>query len=1047
MVESTLGDVDASVPLLKLKPTADKYNFKERIRDLEGIIQPLKDGLSEQMRRRRALSGALVAEEGRVNANIFAAGEEFTEQSDHYAQALEQLAALRKQDQERVVQLKELRESLDAAQLDLEPLQARVIHQARRADEAEATVRERDATVSRLRDSLEESRSSEKRQRLLAAEAVTKIEACQADCKAQLEQAAGFNRKQTETADAERQQLLVAAQEREAKIQALQEALSTATEQLDRTRQELDGANLSLQAEGELTASLRLDVTALTQEASSLSHDLSSTQADLASSRRLVVDLEGSLQSAKEEHEKSATTFAAQRHSLEGELAQERAISQTLREDLGGARAQVQGKTSQLEELTREHSAQSAELLGEKAELQRLRLELVAVEAKLGATREELASASVSLRSQGHEAGDLRKRAEASVQEAADVRLELSSSREKVSELQSALRRSEQEQERLRAASAHDRQVLEGEASSHKAEVHRLQEELSLVTARLGSTREELAAANASLRTGSEQNSELHSRAATNSRELADTRRELSGSRQQYGELQTLLRIAEEERDRSVALASSREQALTEELAQAHARAAAQQEESVQAQATLKSTREDLERTARERHVLEVEFHSYKEHHGSSNHQQMEAIADLKVTVDRLTSKVESSQSEVAARHDNICQQQVYIESLEQKIRSAETDRRELHNAIQELKGNIRVFCRVRPPLPDTESALQSTDANKLSLACSGDSHSFAFDKVFAPCSTQAAVYDEVAGLVQSALDGYKVCIFAYGQTGSGKTFTMQGTGEHEGLIPRSLKTIFRSSESMRAKGWEWTLKASFMEVYNETFRDLLPADAVGSASAHVIKHDDEWGSMVTNMTIFEVTSLEQISMLMAKAARQRAVGQTDMNAVSSRSHSIFALYLRGVNKQHNSELHGALHLVDLAGSERLQRSGATGDRLKETQNINRSLSSLADVFLAKSEGRGHVPFRNSKLTHLMEPCLSGHGKTLMLVNVGPEQENSHETLCSLRFAGQVSQCTTGGRPKRHSKPVGDALAASSAPLGSSRATRPPTPATARPLR
>merc|ERR1719158_2801022 len=114
------------------------------------------------------------------------------------------------------------------------------------------------------------------------------------------------------------------------------------------------------------------------------------------------------------------------------------------------------------------------------------------------------------------------------------------------------------------------------------------------------------------------------------------------------------------------------------------------------------------------------------------------------------------------------------------------------------------------------------------------------------------------------------------------------------------------------------------------------------------------------------------------------------MNAVSSRSHSVFAMYLRGTSELLGTELCGALHLVDLAGSERLDRSGATGERLRETQNINRSLSSLADVFLAKAEGRSHVPFRNSKLTHLMEPCLSGQGKTLMAVNVGPETANSH---------------------------------------------------------
>merc|ERR1719486_652373 len=137
------------------------------------------------------------------------------------------------------------------------------------------------------------------------------------------------------------------------------------------------------------------------------------------------------------------------------------------------------------------------------------------------------------------------------------------------------------------------------------------------------------------------------------------------------------------------------------------------------------------------------------------------------------------------------------------------------------------------------------------------------------------------------------------------------------------------------------------------------------------------------------------------------------MNSASSRSHSIFAMYLKGTNNATDTELTGALHLVDLAGSERLDKSGSTGERLKETRNINRSLSSLADVFAAKAEGRGHVPFRNSKLTRLLEPCLSGQGKTLMLVSVQPEQRNAHETLCSLRFAKQVSQCNTGGKPRR----------------------------------
>merc|ERR1711920_100614 len=188
----------------------------------------------------------------------------------------------------------------------------------------------------------------------------------------------------------------------------------------------------------------------------------------------------------------------------------------------------------------------------------------------------------------------------------------------------------------------------------------------------------------------------------------------------------------------------------------------------------------------------------------------------------------------------------------------------------------------------------------------------------------------------------------------------------------------------------------------------------------------------VTNMTCVPVISMEDIDVLTAKAARLRAVGSTDMNAVSSRSHSVFSLYLTGSNTDLKVELRGALHLVDLAGSERLDRSGAVGDRLKETQNINRSLSSLADVFLAKAQGQQHIPFRNSKLTHLMEPCLSGHGKTLMAVNIRPEADNSHETLCSLRFASQASQCTTGGKARRSAKTLSKPTTAEEAKNGRS---------------
>jgi len=441
----------------------------------------------------------------------------------------------------------------------------------------------------------------------------------------------------------------------------------------------------------------------------------------------------------------------------------------------------------------------------------------------------------------------------------------------------------------------------------------------------------------------------------------------------------------------------------------------------------LESASTEAERLVQEKQNLQVAFASYKENNGIEDNQQLKVIASYAQKVDQLSKKIESAETELGQEQGTTTELQARNSALKQQLTSAEQQRVELHNAIQELKGNIRVYCRIRPPAPGIDLALCHPEPNKMQLRHGLDQYAFNFDKVFGASAEQAEVFEEVAGLVQSALDGFKVCIFAYGQTGSGKTYTMQGPAaggdvDSEGLIPRALMAIFDASEKMQARGWSWSVKVSFMEVYNETLRDLLRGSgdaAAGPTDGYVIAQHESWGTMVTGMSCIEVDSIDRVNLLMARAAKQRAVGATDVHALSSRSHSVFALYLKGTNLVLGSEIHGALHLVDLAGSERLDKSGSTGERLKETRNINRSLSSLADVFAAKAEGRGHVPFRNSKLTHLLEPCLSGQGKTLMLVTVQPENRNAHETLCSLRFAKQVSQCNTGGKPRRSVKNLG----------------------------
>ena len=156
---------------------------------------------------------------------------------------------------------------------------------------------------------------------------------------------------------------------------------------------------------------------------------------------------------------------------------------------------------------------------------------------------------------------------------------------------------------------------------------------------------------------------------------------------------------------------------------------------------------------------------------------------------------------------------------------------------------------------------------------------------------------------------------------------------------------------------------------------------------------------------------MSQLETVIQAAARSRSVARTDMNAQSSRSHSVFMLHLYGQNSETGTVIQGALNLVDLAGSERLDRSGAGNDakRLKETQAINKSLSCLGDVFGALANGSSHIPYRNSKLTYLLQDCLSGDGKALMFVNLSPTMMSSHESLCSLRFAQVSERSGVGG--------------------------------------
>ncbi len=312
------------------------------------------------------------------------------------------------------------------------------------------------------------------------------------------------------------------------------------------------------------------------------------------------------------------------------------------------------------------------------------------------------------------------------------------------------------------------------------------------------------------------------------------------------------------------------------------------------------------------------------------------------------------------------------------KLIHEETLRRILFNQVQELKGNIRVMCRVRPPTRDEKIAtLEYPDLDKESKelelvgpeeksslgTISRKTNAFSFDRVFGPSNMNEDVFAEISQMVQSALDGYNVCIFAYGQTGAGKTHTMSSA---DGMIPRATHMIYEKAESLREKGWEYTMEGSFVEVYNEEIHDLLGAPRDMDKTKHEIRHDEKRKTTtVTNLKTVELDSANAVNGILERADKNRSVAATKSNERSSRSHSVFILKLVGKNSTTGDISEGTLNLVDLAGSERLKQSGAEGDRMKETQNINKSLSCLGDVIGALGTGKegAHIPYRNSKVS------------------------------------------------------------------------------------
>uniref|UniRef100_A0A3Q2W7G3 Kinesin-like protein n=1 Tax=Haplochromis burtoni TaxID=8153 RepID=A0A3Q2W7G3_HAPBU len=334
--------------------------------------------------------------------------------------------------------------------------------------------------------------------------------------------------------------------------------------------------------------------------------------------------------------------------------------------------------------------------------------------------------------------------------------------------------------------------------------------------------------------------------------------------------------------------------------------------------------------------------------------------------------------------------------------------RKKCHNELVRLKGNIRVFCRVRPVSQEEQDSadaktmlsFDSDDDAILYLSNKGKVMTFELDKVFPPHATQEEVFQEVQALITSCIDGYNVCIFAYGQTGSGKTYTMEGVADNPGINQRALRLLF-SEVSEKAPDWDYKITVSMVEIYNETLRDLLGENP--SDKLDIKMNPDGSGQLyVPGLTEITVQSPEDINKVFELGHVNRATACTNLNEHSSRSHALLIITVSGFNTATGNRTLGKLNLVDLAGSERIGKSGAEGSRLREAQCINKSLSALGDVINALRSKHSHVPFRNSRLTYLLQDSLSGDSKTLMMVQVSPLPSNMSESVCSLKFAQRV---------------------------------------------
>lgn len=350
------------------------------------------------------------------------------------------------------------------------------------------------------------------------------------------------------------------------------------------------------------------------------------------------------------------------------------------------------------------------------------------------------------------------------------------------------------------------------------------------------------------------------------------------------------------------------------------------------------------------------------------------------------------------------------LTALKQVLKKESIAKRKYKNELEDMKGNIRVFARCRPiSKQEIERgcalvAEVDTSIGKITITSNNKTKEFEFDCCFDGHSSQQDVFGSVQGLLESFVDGFNVCLFTYGQTGSGKRFTMFGAPNNLGLLHRSAEEVF-SILSIRDPS-TYTVVVQLFELYMDQLIDLIWRARNGKKSQDEppkleIKVDPKKGVVVRNAERQQVRNYAELVSIYEQSERMRSTSATLAGATASRSHSIFMIELENMFNN-ETQTTSRLSFVDLAGSERASKTGATAIRLKEAQAVNKALSALGDVIAALSSGEKFVPYRNNKLTQLMQDSLGGNAKTVMIVHFAPTDVCVEETLTSLSYAARA---------------------------------------------